>query len=81
MLFLVTNVTFMVLDAFIAAVDEQNAQTPSSEDFLLPFTTEDGKEHIVTTTVNVHSGNALPRIRGSSRGNFPYFMVDVFVPA
>lgn len=51
------------------AVDEQNAQTPSSEDFLLPFTTEDGKEHIVTTTVNVHSGNALPRIRGSSRGS------------
>ncbi|XP_056420643.1 diacylglycerol kinase delta isoform X1 [Hyla sarda] len=46
------------------AVDEQNAQTPSSEDFLIPFTTEDGKEHIIT-----NSGNALPRIRGSNRGS------------
>ncbi|CAJ0931282.1 unnamed protein product [Ranitomeya imitator] len=53
------------------AVDEQNAQTPSSEDFLLPFATEDGKEHIITSTVIVHSGNALPRIRGSSRGSKP----------
>ncbi|KAM3931683.1 diacylglycerol kinase delta isoform 2-T2 [Leptodactylus fuscus] len=50
------------------AVDEQNAQTPSSEDFLLPFATEDGKEHSITSTGNLHSGNALPRIRGSSRG-------------
>ncbi|KAM4042027.1 diacylglycerol kinase delta isoform 2-T2 [Anomaloglossus baeobatrachus] len=53
------------------AVDEQNAQTPSSEDFLLPFATEDGKEHIITSTVIMHTGNALPRIRGSSRGSKP----------
>ncbi|KAG8580707.1 hypothetical protein GDO81_007397 [Engystomops pustulosus] len=51
------------------AVDEQNAQTPSSEDFILPFATDDGKEHSITNTVNVHGGNALPRIRGSSRGS------------
>ncbi|XP_075717510.1 diacylglycerol kinase delta isoform X2 [Rhinoderma darwinii] len=53
------------------AVDEQNAQTPSSEDFFLPFTTEDGKELNIISTVNVQSGNALPRIRGSSRGSKP----------
>ncbi|XP_066454751.1 diacylglycerol kinase delta isoform X4 [Eleutherodactylus coqui] len=50
------------------AVDEQNAQTPNSEEFLLPFNTEDGKEHIITSSANVHGGSALPRIRGSSRG-------------
>lgn len=53
---------------FITAVDEQNAQ--STEDFHLSFPAEDGKDRIAASTVNAHSGNALPRIRASSRGNF-----------
>ncbi|XP_075057861.1 diacylglycerol kinase delta isoform X2 [Mixophyes fleayi] len=49
------------------AVDEQNAQTPNNEDFLLSFPPEDDKEQNIASTVNLHSGNALPRIRGSNR--------------
>ncbi|XP_075425733.1 diacylglycerol kinase delta isoform X2 [Ascaphus truei] len=49
------------------AVDEQNAQTPDSEDFLLSFPPEDVKEHSVESTVHLQSGNALPRIRSSGR--------------
>ncbi|XP_073481849.1 diacylglycerol kinase delta isoform X1 [Aquarana catesbeiana] len=47
------------------AVDEQNAQ--STEDFHLSFPAEDGKDRSAASTVNVHSGNALPRIRTSGR--------------
>ncbi|XP_072266222.1 diacylglycerol kinase delta [Pyxicephalus adspersus] len=49
------------------AVDEQNAQTTSNEDFLLSFPPEDGKDQSVASTMNTHSGNALPRIRASSK--------------
>ncbi|XP_018419452.1 PREDICTED: diacylglycerol kinase delta [Nanorana parkeri] len=49
------------------AVDEQNAQTTSNEDLLLSFPLEDGKDRSAASTVNAHSGPALPRIRSSSR--------------
>ncbi|XP_068136699.1 diacylglycerol kinase delta isoform X2 [Hyperolius riggenbachi] len=49
------------------AVDEQNAQTTSNEDFLLSFPPEDGKEQSGAGTGNVQSANALPRIRSSSK--------------
>ncbi|XP_053315251.1 diacylglycerol kinase delta isoform X2 [Spea bombifrons] len=50
------------------AVDEQNAQTPSSEDLILPFSQDDAKEPKLESTVNAQSGNALPRLRSSGRG-------------
>ncbi|CAH2246771.1 diacylglycerol kinase delta isoform X1 [Pelobates cultripes] len=50
------------------AVDEQNAQTPDSEDFMMAFPPEDGKVQKCDSSVNLQSENMPPKFRNSGRG-------------
>ncbi|XP_041419348.1 diacylglycerol kinase delta isoform X6 [Xenopus laevis] len=49
------------------AVDEQNAQNAHTEDFLLSFSSDSAKEKNSSSSSQLQSVNALPRIRSSNR--------------